>query len=159
MGHPVLLRWKTMRFFTSGRLRLILCLLVSAALLSADSVAAPVSGYKVVARYPHSTDSYTEGFFYLDGLFYEGTGLNGHSGILVVQPETGKVVQRLDLPPQYFGEGIVDWGPNIYEWTWQADICFVYDRFTLRLVKTLNYTREGWGMTRTAKEIITSDGT
>ena len=148
-----------MRFFTSGLLRLALCLGVAAALLSADGVAAPVSGYKIVARYPHSTDSYTEGFFYLDGLFYEGTGLNGHSGIVVVQPESGKVVQRLDLPQQYFGEGIVDWGPNIYEWTWQAHICFVYDRFTLRLVKQFTYTGEGWGMTRTAKEIITSDGT
>jgi glutaminyl-peptide cyclotransferase len=148
-----------MRFFTSGLLRLILCLAIAAALLSANGAAAPVSGYKVVARYPHSTDSYTEGFFYLDGLFYEGTGLNGHSGIVVVQPETGKVVQRLDLPPQYFGEGIVDWGPNIYQWTWQAHICFVYDRFTLRLVKQFTYTGEGWGMTHTAKEIITSDGT
>ncbi len=36
--------------------------------------AAPIDGYKVVAKYLHSTDSYTEGFFYLDGLFYEGTG-------------------------------------------------------------------------------------
>jgi glutamine cyclotransferase len=148
-----------MRFFSSGLLRLALCLAIAAALLSAKGAAAPVSGYKIVARYPHSTDSYTEGFFYLDGLFYEGTGLNGHSGIVAVQPETGKVVQRLALPPQYFGEGIVDWGPNIYEWTWQAHICFVYDRFTLRLVKQFTYTGEGWGMTRTAKEIITSDGT
>jgi glutamine cyclotransferase len=34
-----------------------------------DCAAAPVEGYKVVATYPHSTSSYTEGFFYLDGLF------------------------------------------------------------------------------------------
>lgn len=60
------------------------------ALITATCMAAPVSGYKVVAKYPHSTDSYTEGFFYLDGLFYEGTGLNGHSAITVTQPETGK---------------------------------------------------------------------
>ena len=71
---------------------------------------APVSGYQIVARYPHSTESYTEGFFYLDGLFYEGTGLEGHSALMVIQPETGKVLQRVDLPAQYFGEGIVDWG-------------------------------------------------
>jgi glutamine cyclotransferase len=38
-------------------------------------------------------------------------------------------------------------------------VCFVYDRFSLRLVKQFAYTGEGWGMTRTAKEIITSDGT
>ncbi len=58
-----------------------------------------------------------------------------------------------------FGEGIVDWGPNIYQWTWQSHICFVYDRFSLRMLKQLSYTGEGWGMTRTTKELITSDGT
>jgi glutamine cyclotransferase len=112
----------------------------------------------VVAQYPHSTASYTEGFFYRDGLFYEGTGLNGHSAVLAVEPASGKVVQRIDLPPQYFGEGIVDWGPNIYEWTWQSHVCFVYDRFSLRQIRQFSYTGEGWGMTRTTKEIITSDG-
>ena len=143
--------------FRPGRLSRITALV--AALLTATCTAAPVSGYKVVAKYPHSTDSYTEGFFYLDGLFYEGTGLSGHSAITVSQPETGKSLQRIDIPQQYFGEGIVDWGPNLYEWTWKSHICFVYDRFTLREVKRLTYSGEGWGMTRTATQIITSDGT
>jgi len=124
----------------------------------AFAASAPVAGYKVVAKFPHSTQSFTEGFFYLDGLFYEGTGLNGHSAVLAIQPETGKVLQHLDLPPQYFGEGIVDWGSNLYEWTWQSHICFVYDRFSLRPIKQLTYEGEGWGMTHTAKEIVTSDG-
>ncbi len=123
------------------------------------AASAPVSSYQIVARYPHSTESYTEGFFYLDGVFYEGTGLAGHSALMAIQTETGKVLQRVDLPEQYFGEGIVDWGPNLYEWTWQSHICFVYDRFSLRVLKQFSYTGEGWGMTRTAKEIITSDGT
>ena len=35
----------------------------------------------------------------------------------------------------------------------------MYDRFSLRLVQELTYAGEGWGMTRTSKEIITSDGT
>jgi glutamine cyclotransferase len=135
--------------------------LIASLLLGAStcSAATPVLGFKVVAEYPHSTESYTEGFFYLDGLFYEGTGIAGKSALLVNQPETGKPVQKRELPPQYFGEGIIDWGPNLYQWTWQSHICFVYDRFTLRPVKQFAYTGEGWGMTRTAKEIITSDGT
>ncbi len=127
--------------------------------LSVNCVAAPIRGYKIVATYPHSTESYTEGFFYLDGLFYEGTGLHGHSAVIVTQPETGRVLQRRNLPQQYFGEGIVNWGPNIYEWTWKSHVCFVYDRFSLRPVRQFAYTGEGWGMTRTGKEIITSDGT
>ncbi|RXH54546.1 glutaminyl-peptide cyclotransferase [Granulicella sibirica] len=122
-------------------------------------MAAPVSGYKVVAKYPHSTESYTEGFFFLNGLFYEGTGRNGHSSLMAIQPETGKPIQQVDLPAKYFGEGIVDWGPNIYEWTWQSHICFVYDRFSLRQIKTFTYSGEGWGMTHTPTELVTSDGT
>ncbi len=123
------------------------------------AAAAPVAGYRVVAKYPHATSSYTEGFFYLGGLFYEGTGLEGRSKVVVTRPQTGEAVQQLQLPPQYFGEGIVDWGPNLYEWTWQSHICFVYDRFSLRPIRQFRYTGEGWGMTRTDRELITSDGT
>ena len=118
----------------------------------------PTLGYKIVARYPHSTSSYTEGFLFLDGLFYEGIGLEGHSAVLAVQPETGKIVRRANLAPEYFGEGIVDWGPYIYQWTWTAHVCFVYDRATFQLVKKLSYDGEGWGMTRSREQIITSDG-
>lgn len=120
--------------------------------------AAPVLGYRVVATLPHSTASYTEGFFYLDGLFYEGTGLEGHSSVMAIQPETGEVVKSVSPPPAFFGEGIVNWGPYVYEWTWTSHVCFVYDRRTFRLVKQLDYAGEGWGMTRDAKQIITSDG-
>lgn len=124
-----------------------------------DGKSAPIDDYKVVATYPHSTENYTEGFFYLDGMFYEGTGIEGHSAVLAIDPETGWTLKSRDLPSQYFGEGIVDWGPNIYEWTWKSHVCFVYDRASLRPVKQFAYKGEGWGMTRTAKEIITSDGT
>lgn len=133
---------------------------VCVSLLAIRGVAAvPVYGYQVVAKYPHSTQSYTEGFFYLNGMFYEGTGLTGHSQLLVTDPATGQVQQHRDLDPQYFGEGIVDSGPNILEWTWQSHVGWVLDRFSLRVLAQFTYTGEGWGMTRDAKEIITSDGT
>jgi glutaminyl-peptide cyclotransferase len=127
-------------------------------LSGALTAAAPVDGYKVVAKFPHSTESYTEGFFYLDGMFYEGTGRNGHSAVMALDPKTGNAIARRDLPPEYFGEGIVDWGPYILEWTWKSHICFVYDRVTLQPVTQFNYDGEGWGMTHTAAELITSDG-
>jgi glutaminyl-peptide cyclotransferase len=142
---------------TSFTWRLLLFAILTANAVS--GLAAPVSTYKVVAEFPHSTSSYTEGFFFRDGLFYEGTGIKGRSAVLVIDPATGKVQQKRDLPPEYFGEGIVDWGHLIYEWTWQSHICFVYDRFSLRPLRQFTYSGEGWGMTRTSREIITSDGT
>lgn len=122
------------------------------------SAQTPVYDYRIIAKYPHLTSSYTEGFFYKDGLFFEGTGLEGHSQVLVLQPSTGKPVQHADIPSQYFGEGIVDVGPNLLEWTWQTHIGFVIDRASMRPVSTFQYTGEGWGMTRTKTELITSDG-
>jgi glutamine cyclotransferase len=121
--------------------------------------AAPTYGCKVIAKYPHLTSSYTEGFFFRDGLFYEGTGLEGKSKILVYQPD-GRIVEHYDVPAQYFGEGIVDWGNNLLEWTWQSHTGFVFDRASLRPTgATFHYTGEGWGMTRNEREIVTSDGT
>src|ERR1700761_9723965 len=121
-------------------LRLVAGLVLFVASLPACILAAPVSSYKVVAEFPHSTDSYTEGFFYRDGLFYEGTGLKGNSAVLVIEPETGKILQRRNLPEAFFGEGVIDWGHDIYEWTWQSHICFVYDRFSLRPVGQFTYS-------------------
>jgi glutaminyl-peptide cyclotransferase len=136
--------------------------LVAVSLLLNDVQAEAVThvyGYEVVAKYPHSTANYTEGFFYLDGMFYEGTGRAGQSALIVTDSRTGQVLQRKNLPPEYFGEGIVEFGANVYQWTWTTHVCFVYDRFSLQPVKQFKYEGEGWGMTRTAKELITSDGT
>jgi glutaminyl-peptide cyclotransferase len=138
---------------------LALSLLSTILLLSCPrGSAVPTFGYRIVATYPHATDSYTERLFYLDGIFYESIGINGRSAVMAVAVETGRTLQRHDLPPQYFGEGIVDWGSNVYQWTWKSHVCSVYDRFRLKPVKRFTYTGEGWGMTRTDKELITSDG-
>ena len=57
----------TMRASALSILHLALGLMLMAAALPDRIAAAPVSSYKVVAEFPHSTDSYTEGFFYRDG--------------------------------------------------------------------------------------------
>lgn len=129
-----------------------------AALFAVKCFAAPVTPCKVVAKLPHSTENYTEGFFYRDGRFYEGTGREGHSSLIVTEPTTGRVIQQHDLPREYFGEGIIDWKDNLLEWTWQSHTGFILDRASLRIVGKFHYDGEGWGMTRTATELITSDG-
>ena len=134
----------------------ILVLLLAVSFSAAH--AAPTYGCQVVARYPHSTTNYTEGFFFKDGLFYEGTGREGHSLIQVYQPD-GKVVRQYQLPAQYFGEGIVDFGDKLLEWTWQSHTGFFLDRNTFQVTGQFKYDGEGWGMTRNDTDIITSDGT
>jgi glutamine cyclotransferase len=118
----------------------------------------PVSGYRVVATFPHASSNFTEGLFYRDGLFYEGTGINGQSAVIVTVPRTGKIVRRVNLPSQYFGEGIIDVGPNLYEWTWRSQVGFIYDRATLKPIGRFTYDGEGWGMTKAGGLIVTSNG-
>src|SRR5438874_3143235 len=90
----------------------------------------PMYGYQVVRSYPHDPNAFTQGLQYVDGFFYEGTGLNGRSSIRKVKLETGEVLQRRDVPKEHFGEGITVWQSDLIELTWQSHVAFVYDKTT-----------------------------
>src|SRR3954462_3270991 len=90
----------------------------------------PVFGYTVVHTYPHDRDAFTQGLQFVDGVFYEGTGLNGRSTIRRVELETGKVLQKRNVAEEHFGEGITVWKTDLIELTWQSHVAFVYDRTT-----------------------------
>jgi glutamine cyclotransferase len=118
----------------------------------------PVATYTVRHVYPHDPRAFTQGLEYHDGVLYEGTGLNGESSLRKVDLATGKVLQQIAVPPEYFGEGITLWGQTILQLTWQSQIGFVYDRATFKLLRTFRYTGEGWGLTHNGTELIMSDG-
>ena len=115
-------------------------------------------GYTVVRSYPHDRDAFTQGLEYVDGVLYEGTGRNGHSGIRRVKLETGEVLQAQPLDARYFGEGITVWKNRIIQLTWQSEVGFVYDRQTFKRQRTFQYTGEGWGLTHDGTRLIMSDG-
>jgi len=119
----------------------------------------PMFGYTIVHTYPHDRDAFTQGLQYVDGVFYEGTGLNGRSSIRRVKIETGEVLQKHDVPAQYFGEGITLRDNEIFELTWQSGIALVYDGKTFAQKRTYPYTGEGWGLTQDKTSLIMSDGT
>jgi glutamine cyclotransferase len=119
----------------------------------------PTYGYTVVRSYPHDHNAFTQGLIVRDGVFYEGTGLNGRSGIRRVKIETGEVLQTKPLAPEYFGEGITDWKGQIVQLTWQSEVGFVYDLQTFDQTKRWSYAGEGWGLTHDDTRLIMSDGT
>ena len=119
----------------------------------------PVYGYDIVHTYPHDTDAFTEGLFYLNGFLYESTGLNGHSSIRRERLDSGKVLQQIEVPSQYFGEGIVNWKQQLVALTWKAQTGFVYDLATFKPLRRFTYRGEGWGLTQNDRWIIMSDGT
>jgi glutamine cyclotransferase len=123
------------------------------------SAALPTYDFKVVRSYPHDTQAFTEGLLYRDGVLYESTGLNGKSSIRKVDLASGKVLQSKDIPPQYFGEGLTDWGDTLVGLTWQTQTGFIFDLKTFELKSQFAYPGEGWGLAHNGKELIMSDGT
>ena len=125
----------------------------------ASQAAVPIYDVEIVHTYSHDVSAFTEGLFYLNGVLYESTGLEGRSSIRKVQLETGEVLQKLDIPAQYFGEGIVNWHGHLVSLTWKSQVGFVFDLATFKQQRRFHYDGEGWALTRNDKELIMSDGT
>jgi len=118
----------------------------------------PVYGFEVVHVYPHDTDAFTQGLVVQDGRFLESTGEIGHSSLRRVEIETGKVTEKVDVPPPYFAEGITLLKGKIYQLTWQQHLGFIYDAWTFDKLGEFNYTGEGWGLANDGTRLILSDG-
>lgn len=119
-----------------------------------------IYSFKIINTYPHDPKAYTQGLEYHDGYLYESTGRKGTSSIRKVDIKTGKVLQKVDLDSQYFGEGITIFNDKIYQLTWQAGLGFIYDLKSFKKEGSFKYhnSLEGWGLTHNGKELIKSDG-
>ena len=142
-------------------LRLLLCALALAAYACAPASPAdtPQYTYEIVHAYPHDRTAFTEGLFYLDGFLYESTGLEGQSTVRKVRVETGEVVQRHDLPGEYFGEGIINWKDRLIQLTYKTQVGFVYNLASFATERQFSYPGEGWALTQDGKNLYMSDGT
>ena len=141
------------------RLPWLASLLAALALAPASRAAIPVYGVQVVRTYPHDRAAFTEGLFYEGGWLYESSGEGVRPAVRKVALATGKVVQGRDIPPMFFGEGIVASKGRLIQLTWQNHLGFIYDLKTFRLLGTFNYPGEGWALTTDGRRIIMSDGT
>lgn len=140
-------------------MRLRLPALAALAFATPIAAALPVQKVDVVNAYPHDRRAFTEGLFFRDGFFYESTGLEGRSEIRQVRIADGKVIRSIALPPRLFGEGIVDWGNELISLTWQTGVGFRWSLPGLAKRGEFRYPGEGWGLTRSPREIVMSDGT
>ncbi len=113
---------------------------------------------KIVKTYPHDKNSFTQGLIYEDGIMYEGTGQRGESVLKKFDFESGKLISELSLPAQYFGEGVTIFNDKIIQLTWTSQIGFVYDKKSFKLITTLKYPTQGWGITTDGKSLIMSNG-
>jgi glutaminyl-peptide cyclotransferase len=114
--------------------------------------------YEVLNVYPHDPEAFTQGLVYQDGALYESTGLYGESSLRKVALETGEVLKRFDLPPDYFGEGLAVWEETLVQLTWREGTGFVYNLEDFSLIRRFTYSTEGWGLTHDGEQLIMSDG-
>lgn len=118
-------------------------------------------GFKVVNEFPHQSTAFTQGLEYYNGYLYESTGQYDRSTLRRTELETGRVLNSVNLPGQYFGEGLTIVDNRIVQLTWQEGVGLVYDLNTLRKVDEFRYgtNREGWGICYDGERLISSDGT
>jgi glutamine cyclotransferase len=117
-----------------------------------------VYGYEVVNTFPHDPTAFTQGIVFQDGALIESTGLEHHSTLRRVELQTGRVLQKLDLPQFDFAEGMTLFGGKIYQLTWKGERGYIYDPQTFQKTGEFKYTGEGWGLTHDADSLILSDG-
>ena len=110
---------------------------------------ATVSSYEVVRKYPHDGRAFTQGLVFRNGFLYESTGEYGESTLRKVELDTGRVVQKHDLPPEVFAEGIAIMGDKIYQLSWKNRTAWIYD-LDFKLQREVRYAGEGWGLATAA---------
>lgn len=119
---------------------------------------APTVTVQQVRSYPHDSTAFTQGLVWHEGRLYESTGRYGQSSLRIVELETGRVQQKVDLAQTYFAEGLAAVGDTLYQLTWKEGVAFIYNAGDLRPLGQIAYTGEAWGLTSDGRRLIVSDG-
>jgi glutamine cyclotransferase len=118
----------------------------------------PSDSFDVIRSWPHDPTAFTEGLIFDQGLLWESTGQHG-SSLRQIEPETGKILRKIDVPPEYYAEGITIFQGKLFQLTYQEHKALVYDLNSLQVLQVLNYEGEGWGLTHDDQSLIMTDGT
>lgn len=128
--------------------------------------AAPAEAATVLLRLPHDPEAFTQGLVFHEGVFLESTGLYGHSSLRRVEPSTGRVLARRELPARLFGEGLAlcpaengGKGARLVQLTWKEGVILVWDAATLRPLSRQRLRGQGWGLACDGRALALSDGT
>ncbi len=126
----------------------------------ADSAAdIPEYLFEVVNTWPHDAKAFTQGLIFYDDALLESTGQYGESSLRKVDLRTGRVLKQINVPAQYFAEGLALLGGKVFQLTWTTRKGFIYDPQTFQKEGEFTYGGEGWGLTSDGESLIISDGT
>ena len=112
----------------------------------------------VLRELSHERDAYTQGLVWWNDQLFESAGRYGESTLRRLDPQTGRVEQRIDVSAEYFGEGLALVDRRLIMLTWTAERAFTYDRDSFELGESFRYRGEGWGLCYDGRRLVMSDG-
>lgn len=113
---------------------------------------------KVLSTRPHDPAAYTQGLLLHGGSLFESTGVYGASSLREVDPQTGTVKRKVDVPQKYFAEGLALVGDRLIQLTWQEQTAFFYKLSDFTKAGEVRYDGEGWGLCSDGTRLVMSDG-
>jgi glutamine cyclotransferase len=118
---------------------------------------------EVLSVIPHDAASWTQGLIYHEGSLYESDGnccpsYSRQSSLREVDPLTGEVLRAVDIPAEYFAEGLERVDDRLIMLTWQENTALVFDLETFEQVDSYSYEGEGWGLCADDDYLYMSDG-
>ena len=131
---------------------IILCILASGSFAQA-----PREVPTILDSVPHHSDHFTQGLFFDGKELIETTGQYGQSG-LYRRTLDGKILDSARLANQYFGEGSIAVGNDIFYLTWKSHKAFIYSRKPFRPKGEFRIPTEGWGLAYWDNALLMSNG-
>lgn len=123
---------------------------------------APVITPVVLGELAHDPSAFTEGFELAGAgpaaVLYEGTGLAGSSQLRELDPATGTLRRAADVPGGYFGEGVTVVGDRLWQLTYDEGKAVLWDRATLKPIREVPISGQGWGLCYDGTRLIRGDG-
>lgn len=113
---------------------------------------------EVISVRQHDPRAYTQGLLLHNGSLYESTGRHGESTLREVDPQTGAVLRSIDIPEDYFAEGLALYDNKLIQLTYTTEVAFVYDLESFEQIGTFSYTGQGWGLCYDGRYLYMSDG-
>lgn len=129
----------------------------------------PVVRPEIVAVIPHDSAAFTQGLVWRNGRLYESAGLYGQSSLRELDPVTGGVKRKQELPARYFAEGLAWYRNEFIQITWKEGEAL---RWPLSVWSSdgsprapsakpsgrFRYAGEGWGLAVLGNDLWMSNG-
>ena len=109
----------------------------------------------VMSEQAHNPQWFTQGLYKEDDGFYISSGKYGRSKLIYQSPSKNL---SYSLPSRYFAEGITVVDNLLLLLTWKENTLFIFDKHSFKLLKTVEYSGEGWGLTHSDHFLIMSNG-